>query len=170
MASPRQIRAARALLDWSQPDLAREAHVSAKTVSRIEAGVIPRSETVFGRVLKALTKAGIECIEVSRSKGEGVRFSEPADEAPSSITPAQIRCARILLGWSQRDLAEHAIVAPMTVNRIEKSDEPKESNPYWAIVEALQDAGVELIASGADGKGEGVRLSQRQTKRATGQI
>jgi transcriptional regulator with XRE-family HTH domain len=73
--SIRQIKAARALLNWSQEDLAREAAVSIPTVKRLEAG----SGELGGRVETArklretLEAAGIEFLgEVGR--GIGVRL------------------------------------------------------------------------------------------------
>jgi transcriptional regulator with XRE-family HTH domain len=62
--SIRQIKAARALLGWSQDDLAREAAVSIPTVKRLEAGngeLGGRSETVR-KLRTALEAAGIEFI------------------------------------------------------------------------------------------------------------
>ena len=62
--SIKQIKAARALLGWSQEDLAREASVSIPTVKRLEAGngeLGGRSETVR-KLRTALEVAGVEFI------------------------------------------------------------------------------------------------------------
>lgn len=76
MITPRQIRAARALLGWSQQELADKAIVSLNAVTRLERGdVDPRVSTVSA-IQKALEKAGIEFIE-SGEKGEGVRLRHP---------------------------------------------------------------------------------------------
>ncbi len=57
--TPRQIRAARALLDWSQDDLANVSKVSVATIRKIETGVItPRDRTVQ-LITEALSYAGI---------------------------------------------------------------------------------------------------------------
>lgn len=60
MISIEQLRAARALLDWKQSDLARAAHLSLKAVSKIEGRqVTPRTETL--RILKSvLEQQGVE--------------------------------------------------------------------------------------------------------------
>jgi len=69
-----QIKAARALLSWSQEDLAREAAVSVPTVKRLEAAegdLGGRSETVR-KLRTALEAAGIEFI--GGNGGLGVRL------------------------------------------------------------------------------------------------
>ena len=56
---PAQIRAARALLDWSRPDLARAAGVAVRTVAGLERGEhAPRAETVAA-LRSALEAAGV---------------------------------------------------------------------------------------------------------------
>jgi predicted transcriptional regulator len=76
MITPRQIRAARALLDWSQQQLADKAIVSLNALARLEAGKVdPRVSTVMA-IQKALAKAGIEFLP-SDAKGEGVRLRSP---------------------------------------------------------------------------------------------
>jgi transcriptional regulator with XRE-family HTH domain len=60
--SGRQIRAARALLNWSQRELSRKAKVAFGTVQRMErfdGPVGSRTETL-GKVVGVLEKAGIE--------------------------------------------------------------------------------------------------------------
>jgi len=73
--SIRQIKAARALLDWSQQQLAIAADVSLPTIKRLEAQDGPlggRSDT--GRKIEAaLEKAGAEFI-TENGGGPGVRL------------------------------------------------------------------------------------------------
>jgi transcriptional regulator with XRE-family HTH domain len=74
--SIRQIKAARALLSWSQEDLAKRSAVSVPTVKRLEAGdgeLGGRSETVL-KLRRALEASGIEFI--GGSGGLGVRLRE----------------------------------------------------------------------------------------------
>lgn len=74
MVSSRQIRAARALLGWSQQDLADKAVLSLNAVKRLENGQVdPRLSTVLA-VRKALEGAGVEFLFPGREKGEGVRM------------------------------------------------------------------------------------------------
>lgn len=61
--SPHQIKAARALLDWSQDDLAKAALLSVATVRKLEMGNIsPRGKT-NQHILDAFEDAGLEFIE-----------------------------------------------------------------------------------------------------------
>ena len=73
--SIRQIKAARALLAWSQDELAKAADVSIPTVKRLEAQDGPlggRSET-RSKIRLALESAGVEFIE-ENGGGPGVRL------------------------------------------------------------------------------------------------
>ena len=73
--SIRQIKAARALLDWSQDDLATAAQISTPTVKRLEAQDGPlggRNET-GNKIRFALEQAGIEFIG-ENGGGPGVRL------------------------------------------------------------------------------------------------
>ncbi|MFQ3456936.1 helix-turn-helix domain-containing protein [Bradyrhizobium sp. UFLA01-814] len=72
------------------------------------------------------------------------------------ITARQIRAARALLGWTQQELADRAIVALNAVARIERGSSDPRASTINAIEVALKKAGVEFIT--ADQKGEGVRL------------
>ena len=78
------------------------------------------------------------------------------------ITAAQIRAARALLGLDQRRLAEAAGLSLPTIQRMEGSAGQVRGNveSLVRVVEALEKAGVELIAEGATspGGGRGVRL------------
>jgi len=73
--TPAQCRAARALLNWAQADLAKDAHVASKTISDFEKGArIPRSENLEA-IKVAFEKAGIEFIS-ENGGGVGVRLKE----------------------------------------------------------------------------------------------
>lgn len=69
----------------------------------------------------------------------------------------QIQAARALLGWSQLQLADAAMVSIPTVKRAEGAGKVKASlTALDAIVSALEAAGVEFIPE--NGGGAGVRL------------
>ena len=70
-----QWRAARALIGWSQGDLARQLGVSALTIKRLEAGGRNVSDEMRQRAKSALEAAGVEFIP-SNGGGPGVRLSE----------------------------------------------------------------------------------------------
>jgi predicted transcriptional regulator len=76
MISSRQIRAARALLDWSQQQLADKAIVSLNALVRLESGKVDPRVSTLEAIEKTLVKAGIEFIP-SGTKGEGVRLNNP---------------------------------------------------------------------------------------------
>ena len=76
--SIRQIKAARALLDWSQEQLAAAAVVSIPTIKRLEANDGPlggRGQTVE-KILKSMEAAGVEFID-ENGGGPGVRLRKP---------------------------------------------------------------------------------------------
>ena len=74
MVTVEQLRAARALLGWSQSELAARAGLSLPTVKRLEAGFGPRvSNEARGKMQQAIEAAGIEFID-ENGGGSGVRF------------------------------------------------------------------------------------------------
>ena len=77
MIDARQIRAARALLNLSQADLAETASVHVATIRRIEAAAQIRgaAETMW-KIQSALEKAGVEFIPADDTKGPGVRLKK----------------------------------------------------------------------------------------------
>lgn len=75
--SIRQVKAARALLAWSQADLAGASSVSEPTVKRLEAGdgeLGGRPDTVVA-IREALEAAGVEFIP-ENGGGAGVRLKK----------------------------------------------------------------------------------------------
>lgn len=81
MISPRQCRAARALLDWSQQDLADRAKVGIVTVRQLEAGAHEPRRATLEVVRRALEEAGIEFID-ENGGGAGVRLRKPGQPKP----------------------------------------------------------------------------------------
>jgi predicted transcriptional regulator len=75
LVTTRQIKAARALLAWSQADLARHSGVSEPTVARLESidGELGGREKTAGKMRKALESAGIDFI-AENGGGPGVRL------------------------------------------------------------------------------------------------
>jgi transcriptional regulator with XRE-family HTH domain len=78
------------------------------------------------------------------------------------ITAAQLRAARALLGMDQRKLAELSRLSVPTIQRMEASEATIRGNvdSLMKLVQALDVAGIELIADGATSQpgGRGVRL------------
>jgi len=78
------------------------------------------------------------------------------------ITAAQLRAARALLGIDQRQLAEKCGLSVPTIQRMEASEGVIRGNvdSLMKLVDALAQAGIELIGDGAVSQsgGRGVRL------------
>jgi transcriptional regulator with XRE-family HTH domain len=78
------------------------------------------------------------------------------------ITGLQMRAARALLGFDQRQLAQAASLSLPTIQRMEASDGVVRGNvdSLMKLVDALAANGIELIGEGAasGGGGRGVRL------------
>lgn len=71
--SQNQIKAARALLGWTQADLADSAGVGLATIKRFETGT-KSIEAVSTAVRRALEEAGVEFLAPRGGKGVGVRL------------------------------------------------------------------------------------------------
>jgi predicted transcriptional regulator len=72
---PAQLRAARALVNWSREDLASHAETTSRTIARIEdSDTVPRGSTVDA-IRAALEKAGVEFIP-ENGGGPGVRLAK----------------------------------------------------------------------------------------------
>ena len=72
--SSAQVRGARGMLNWSQLDLAKAAHVSASTIQRIEdAERRPVSEDVHALIRGALEEAGVRFLS-DEGDGGGLRL------------------------------------------------------------------------------------------------
>jgi predicted transcriptional regulator len=75
--TPAQLRAARALLDWTQPTLAERSKVALNTIKSFEAGASdPRQSTIIA-LKRTLSVAGVEFLDGTREHGPGVRLREP---------------------------------------------------------------------------------------------
>jgi len=86
------------------------------------------------------------------------------------ITAAQMRAARALAALDQRALADLAGLSLPTIQRMEASDGVVRGNvdSLTKLIGALEAAGVDLIAEGAQsaGGGRGVRLRRPAAKAA----
>lgn len=73
--SIRQVKAARAMLDWSQHDLAKASGISVPTIKRLEAtdGPIGGRVETASAICEALQAAGVIFVE-ENGEGPGVRL------------------------------------------------------------------------------------------------
>lgn len=79
MITPAQSRAARALLDWSQAELAEAAHLGMSTIRDFEKGRRIPSHNNHRGIQMALEEAGVIFIsehEDQHGLGRGVRFRD----------------------------------------------------------------------------------------------
>ena len=76
MISAQQIRAARALLEWTQPRLASAAGLSVPTIIRMEGPLGPSRSVVANveAVRRALEDAGVIFLDAEYQAGRGVRL------------------------------------------------------------------------------------------------
>lgn len=79
MISTRQVKAARALLAWSQADLAKASQVSEPTIARLESqdGELGGRADTAAKIVAALEVAGVEFI-AENGGGPGVRLRKAA--------------------------------------------------------------------------------------------
>ena len=84
------------------------------------------------------------------------------------ITAAQLRASRALLGIDQRKLAEMAGLSLPTIQRMEASDSVIRGNvdSLMKLVGALDAAGIELIAEGAQSAGRRPRRPSQGLSRS----
>ena len=75
LITTRQVKAARALLGWSQSDLAHRSGVSEPTIARLESieGELGGREGTAEKIRKSIEAAGIQFIE-ENGGGRGVRL------------------------------------------------------------------------------------------------
>lgn len=77
MLSISQIRAARAMLNWKQAELAEAAGVAESTIKLIERGAVDSRSGTLGKIQAAFEKAGVQFIPdgtPSLSGGPGLRL------------------------------------------------------------------------------------------------
>jgi transcriptional regulator with XRE-family HTH domain len=85
MIDAAQIRAARALMNMSQADLAELASLHVATIRRLEASPdIRGSADTFWKIQTALEEAGVEFIRADDTKGSGVRLKH---NQPRTVRP-----------------------------------------------------------------------------------
>jgi predicted transcriptional regulator len=73
--NPAQLRAARALVNWSRNDLAAAAKTTDRTIARLEDGETSARASTAEAIRKALELAGVEFI-AENGGGPGVRLAK----------------------------------------------------------------------------------------------
>jgi predicted transcriptional regulator len=83
--TPRQIRAARALLGLKQVELAAAAGISVQAVKLLETGKTDPRVSTLSAIETALSNAGVTFIDASEDGGVGVRLNEIERKEPREI-------------------------------------------------------------------------------------
>ena len=73
MLEPSQSRAGRALVEWSQAELAARSHLGVSTIRNFEAGRTVPTHNNLAAIRRALEEAGVEFIP-ENGGGVGVRL------------------------------------------------------------------------------------------------
>ena len=81
-----------------------------------------------------------------------------------SISPAQCRAARGLLGWSQLDLSKASRTATKTIADFERGAREPYPRTLEDVRGAIEQAGVEFIDENGGGSGVRFRKSTRQKR------
>jgi transcriptional regulator with XRE-family HTH domain len=179
--TPAQCRAARALLDMNQSELAAAAGLGLSTVVDFEKERRQVSDDAVAAMQSALERAGI----AFKGRGAGIALTElrAGLDAPANLftetahvgskfkktgllSSAQIRAARALVRWSAADLARESALGVNTIRRAEAAEEGTSLTVAneLAVRWALEAAGVVFIDE--NGGGAGVRLRERQKARS----
>lgn len=156
--SPVQCRIARGLLNLSQLDVAKLAHISDGTVSQFEQHGKALGYNNLQAIRAVLEAAGVEFVPANGG-GPGARLRLAAKvetAAEPVISPDQCRAARTALDLSQGDLAQAAGLGRSTVADYERRARIPNPDNLTALRDALEAAGVAFIDP--DGGGPGVRL------------
>ena len=61
------------------------------------------------------------------------------------VTASQIRAARALLGWSQRDLADKSLLSETAILKLETEQVDSRTSTLMKVRHALEAAGIEFI-------------------------
>ena len=161
--TPDQLRAARALLGWSQGRLGFRSNTSAYVVKKFE--LTGQVAKVHGRPDLAdplgAIRATLESVGIEFTNGEA---SGIAAVETTLMTPGQVKFARKLLGWSQKQLGVSSGTSLHVVQTFERTGQvaklygrPRgQVDTVAALRATLEAAGVEFT----DGDAPGVRLQK----------
>lgn len=82
-----------------------------------------------------------------------------ASEAEVLVSASQMRAARSLLGWTQQQLADKALVSLNAVARLEQEKGDARISTVLKVKRALEGGGIQFLFA-TDSEGIGVRLKK----------
>jgi DNA-binding XRE family transcriptional regulator len=147
--TPAQCRGARALVFWTQDDLAEASGVNDATVTSFETWLKKPSRATVQVIRWAFEAAGVAMIDEDGRYGPGLQMLE-------LNLPAQCRAARGLLDWTHIGLAEAAGVSSATVGKFEAEQVSPVRGTLRKIRRAFEAAGVIFVEE--NGKVAALRL------------
>lgn len=165
--SSSQCRAARGLLNLSQSQVARAAHIAPPTLSQFERADKAPSYNNLQAIIAVLETHGIVFIPANGG-GPGVKLKASQDATGSKapgpdaalLDASLCRAARDLLDLSQQELADKAGMGRSTVAEFEREGRSTSARKLRAMRDALEAAGAVFLAPDS-GSGPGVRLRDR---------
>jgi len=80
------------------------------------------------------------------------------------LTPAQLRAARAIVGWSREELADKSGMSPQAIREFELGSSDPKMGTVQKWKRALEAAGVAFLDE-TDTDGPGVRLRKARAKR-----
>jgi transcriptional regulator with XRE-family HTH domain len=178
--TPAQSRAARALLDMTQSELAAAAGLGLSTIVDFEKerrqlsnDAVRAIQSALERAGLSFSKAGVDLTFMTTGFADSESpFGRRAQKGhlgsslkkPRLLASAQIRAARALLRWSTAELAQASALGLNTIRRAEaaEGETALTAANERAIRAALEAAGVIFIDE--NGGGPGVRLRERSKR------
>jgi len=100
---------------------------------------------------------------VIETNGVAQKCRQPVTPLPM-LTPAQLRAARAIVGWSREDLAEKSGMSPQAIREFELGSSDPKMGTVQKWRRAIEQAGVQFIDADETG-GPGVRLRSMKAKR-----
>lgn len=82
--TPAQLRAGRALLDWTRKELSAEAGISPETIKNIERGIFHPMADTLQKIVSAFAARGVEfgCLETHGRFGVGAMLTAGKEAQP----------------------------------------------------------------------------------------
>jgi transcriptional regulator with XRE-family HTH domain len=119
---PSQIRAARALLDWSQEELASACRLGLSTIKDFEAGRRDPAPENMSALWLALERSGIQFIPLDRAGGPGVRFLSEIPKLVSRPRGVDLGTDKLLFKVRWRGIDVAVFLPPSVLDDLDKAE------------------------------------------------
>ncbi|WP_370649859.1 helix-turn-helix domain-containing protein [Neorhizobium galegae] len=156
--SPSSFRAARALLNLGQGQVASAAGVGPRVVIRLEDVGYPDPTEAALKVHLYYRNQGLEFLDATSTLGPGVRWRKPGRE--DFFNRRQIHAGRVLLDWRQVDFATKLDVTRSLLAKFESGIKRKPTQAFVESALKTLEAGGVVMLEDDEHCGFGVRLAQ----------